>query len=279
MAGILFIVSTPIGNLKDITYRAIETLKAVDLIACEDTRHTKKLLHHYQIEKKTESIHQHNESAKSEKIIEIIKNGSNVAYLSDAGTPGISDPGSILVTLCHKNKIQVSPIPGVSAVTSSVSVSGFNESSFAFFSFLPPKRKQLHLKLNEIKNKNIMAVIFESPKRVLELLNAIEEVFGSAHKVFIARELTKMYESLYFEDIKNHIKYFQAHHEELKGEFVVIIEKYMSLGNEISADANKFLGELILYLPLSKAVKIVAEIFNCNKDELYKQGLDLKKNV
>lgn len=278
MVGILYIVSTPIGNLKDITFRAVETLKLVDLIACEDTRHTKKLLRHFQIEKQTESIHQHNESVKSNKIIEFIKNGSNVAYLSDAGTPGISDPGSVLVSLCYKNKIQVIPIPGASAVTSSVSVSGFNESSFAFFSFLPPKKKQLHTKLTEIKNKNIMAVIFESPKRVLDLLYAIGDVFGQDHQVFIARELTKIYETLYFKDIQNHIKYFQEYHGELKGEFVVIIERVTNVNHEVSPEANKLLEELILHLPLGKAVKIVAKFFNCNKDELYKMGLSLKND-
>ncbi len=215
--GILYVVGTPVGNLKDITLRALEILKSVDLIACEDTRVTAKLLARYEISKSLISYHQYSKLQKIDLLINELKNGKNVALVSDAGTPTISDPGDVLVNEAYKNNIKIISIPGVSACISAISISGFNTNEFVFLGFLP-KKKGRETMLKSLQEEKRLIIFYESPFRIKKTLNDILEKLGDK-EVFVARELTKMFEEVYrgkVSEIMDKIKE--------KGEFVVIIK-------------------------------------------------------
>ena len=221
MSGNLYIVSTPIGNLDDITKRAIDTLNLVDIILCEDTRVTRKILNHYDIEKKLFVFNNIIENRKAEGILDLINTGSNIALVSDAGTPCISDPGYRLVNMAQKNNINVLTIPGPCSVISALSISGLPTDNFFYQGFLP-RKKGRHTKLGYLADLECSIVLFESPKRILKTLNDIEKYFGNRY-IAICRELTKIYEQVICDKISNilsnqdSIKY--------KGEFVIIIAK------------------------------------------------------
>jgi 16S rRNA (cytidine1402-2'-O)-methyltransferase len=217
MSGKLYVVGTPIGNLSDITLRALETLKAVDVIACEDTRHTIHLLNHFEIKKPLVSYHQHSQVSKLDKLVSLLSEGKDVAVVSDAGTPGISDPGGSLVAAAHLAGAEVISIPGVSAVATAVSVSGLNLQEFIFAGFLPHKKGR-QTKLKNLAHSGMPVVFYESPYRVKKLLGELLEYFGD-REVVIGRELTKKFETIYrgkSSEIEPNLKE--------KGEFVVIIE-------------------------------------------------------
>jgi 16S rRNA (cytidine1402-2'-O)-methyltransferase len=215
--GKLYIVSTPIGNLSDITLRALETLKSVDVIACEDTRHTLGLLNHFEIKKSLVSYHQHSGQFKIEKIISILDEGKNVALVSDAGTPGVSDPGEMLIKAALENDIEVVSIPGVSAAITALSISGLNTNEFVFIGFLPHKKgRQTKLKQIALENKTV--ILYESPYRIKKLLNELLEFCGD-RQVCVSRELTKKFEESYRGKISEIIESIKE-----KGEFVVVME-------------------------------------------------------
>ena len=217
MKGNLYIVATPIGNLKDITLRALETLNEVDLIACEDTRQTAKLLSHYKMKKPLISYHQHSKMQRVEQIIDSLNNGQSVALVSDSGTPTISDPGRHLIEQAITNRINIVPIPGPSAALSAYSVSGLSGKEFLFVGFLPNKKGRL-TKLKEISNCDKPVVIYESAKRIKKLLNELYREAGD-REVYLGRELTKVYEEHYRGKISQLIDQVKE-----KGEFVVILE-------------------------------------------------------
>lgn len=217
MPGKLFVVSTPIGNLGDITLRALETLKSVDLIACEDTRHTLQLLNHFEIKKSLISYHQHSKDSKVEQIISSILDGKNVAIVTDAGTPGVSDPGEILIRSAIENEIEVEPIPGVSAAITALSISGLSTDEFIFIGFLPHKKGR-QTKLRELATLNRTIILYESPFRIIKLLNELLEFVGD-REVSVSRELTKKFEQTYRGKISKILPEIKE-----KGEFVVIIE-------------------------------------------------------
>jgi len=222
MTGTFYIVATPIGNLKDITLRALAILKEVDLILAEDTRVTKKLLIHYDIDRPIMSYHQHSSEEKKLHIFSEILRGKNIALVSDAGTPGISDPGNELIDfILERNaRIQIVPIPGASAIITTLSVSGFRADKFIFLGFLPKKKRK---KLFEwIKLGKIAFAFYESPNRILKTLDVLIEHFGENRRVFIARELTKLYEALYRGTLKEVKKTLGK--EKIRGEIVVIVE-------------------------------------------------------
>jgi len=224
--GKLFIVSTPIGNLDDITFRAIKTLKSVDLILCEDTRRTLKLLNHYEIKNKLLSYHSYNEKKNLNKIIDMINlENKNIALVTDNGTPTISDPGWILVNECYKNNIEVIPIPGASALTCSLSICGFSTDNFIFIGFLPRKEGKIKKILNNLKDFEGLIITYESPFRVKETLKIIREIFTKEKEIFIGRELTKVYEEKIRGKIDEVIEKLDKI-EQLKGEFVLIINNY-----------------------------------------------------
>ena len=215
--GILFIIGTPIGNLKDITFRAVEILKSVDLIACEDTRITKRLLNHYEIDTPTVSYHQHSKVGKIDFLINELKKGKSIALVSDAGTPGISDPGGMLVKAAVNEDIKVEPIPGPSAVVSALSISGLPTDRFLFLGFLPHKKGRQTL-IKQIKDSKYTIALYESVHRIEKLLNELE---GLDREIVVCRELTKKFETIYRgkpEEVLNKLQ-----DDKIKGEFVVII--------------------------------------------------------
>lgn len=219
--GILYVVATPIGNLQDITLRALETLKSVDFVACEDTRITSKLLNHYSIQKTLISYHQHSELKKIDLIIGKLKEGSNIALVTDAGTPGISDPGNILVAEAIKNKIETHPISGVSALVSLVSVAGIDLQKFLFLGF-PPHKKGRETFFKEVIESKYPIIYYESPHRFIKNLELLK-LLGCQKRIIIGRELTKIFEQVVRGNISEIISYFQENPDKVKGEFVAIV--------------------------------------------------------
>ena len=222
MVGTLFVVATPIGNMEDITLRALRVLKEVDLIACEDTRHTRKLLIHYQISKPTCSYHEHNEIKKIESLIDDLQAGKDIALVCDAGTPLISDPGYRIVRASLEKGIRVSPIPGPCSIISALSVSGRPTNSFTFIGFLPSKRKARRSVLKSFQHDPQTLLIFESPLRVIGVITEIEKVLGP-RMVTVVREMTKIYEEVVTGSTKELTSFFENHPP--KGEIVLVVEK------------------------------------------------------
>ncbi|MFN4200370.1 16S rRNA (cytidine(1402)-2'-O)-methyltransferase [Fervidobacterium riparium] len=221
IAGILYIVGTPIGNLKDITLRALEVLKDADLILSEDTRRTHNLLTHYGISKPLESFNEHNSHKKVDKVIELLKQGKNIAQVSDAGMPVVSDPGAILIKKCHEEGITVQVIPGPSALTSAVALSGFMGTHFYFIGFMPKDKNRRRL-LRKIKDNELIErfVFFESPERLRKTLDDILKILGDC-EVFIARELTKLHEESFRGTVTSALEHFK----DVKGELTVVVQK------------------------------------------------------
>lgn len=220
-SGILYIVATPIGNLSDITLRALETLKKADAILCEDTRVTSKLLAHYDIKKPLISCHEHTDERKLSQIIERLQKGESLAFVSDAGTPGLSDPGNRLVELAIAAEVPVIPIPGASALGAIVSVAGINMQEFVFRGF-PPHKKGRETFFKAVAASEVPVVYYESPHRVMKNLELLLK-FAPEKKIVIGRELTKMFEEVVRGSIQEGLQYFTEHPEKVKGEFVIII--------------------------------------------------------
>ena len=220
-SGQLFVVGTPIGNLEDITHRAVSTLKSVDIILAEDTRNSKKLLNAHKIETKMISYHEHSSEKEIEKIINLLLEGKDLALISDAGTPTISDPGYGLIRDCIKHDIIIVPIPGVSAITAAMSVSGLPSDSFTFIGFLPQKKGRLK-KIEQLNNIENTIILFESPYRLEKTLNQLLDNLGN-RPVVVGRELTKLYEEVIRGNLSEVIKYFSK--SKVKGEIVIMIGK------------------------------------------------------
>ena len=217
--GRLYIVATPIGNLKDFTFRAIDALKEVDFVFAEDTRNSIQLMKHYNIETKIDSYHEHNNVKKIPKIINLLNEGKNIALISDAGTPTISDPGYKLIRACIDEEINIIPIPGASAVTAALSASGLPSDSFFFLGFLPHKKGRKK-KISFLKSLDNTIIIFESPHRLLKTLKELRDELGE-RPVVVARELTKLYEEIARGNFESVIEYFES--KKVKGEIVIII--------------------------------------------------------
>ena len=219
--GKLFVVGTPIGNLADITYRAVDTLNSVDFIFAEDTRVSKKLLNHYNIDKKIYSYHDHSKDSEVEKLTNLLESGNDVALISDAGTPTVSDPGYRLIRECVKKGVDIVPIPGPSAVTAALSVAGLPSDSFTFVGFLPQKKGRIK-KIEQLSEINNTIILFESPHRLQKTLNQLFEILGN-RQVAIGRELTKLYEEIIRGNLKDVIQEFSK--KSVKGEIVIMIGK------------------------------------------------------
>lgn len=216
----LFIVPTPIGNLGDITFRAIETLKSVDIILAEDTRTSLKLLKHYKINSKIESYHMHNEHKKADSIINKISEGNTIALISDAGTPSISDPGFLLVRECIKNNIEVECLPGATALITALVISGLPSDKFLFEGFLPAKKGRTK-RLKELSNEKKTIIFYESPHRILKTLKDFSDYFSPEKQVSVSREITKIYENTFRGTIEESIVHFEKNKP--KGEFVIVL--------------------------------------------------------
>ena len=269
----LYIVSTPIGNLDDITLRAIEVLKNSDIILCEDTRHSLKLLNHLQIKKKLISYHKFNEKKELEKIIKYLNEGKILSLISDAGTPLLSDPGRLLIKTCIKKKIQIVPIPGVSSITASMSVSGFKD-QFLFYGFLPKTEKELEKILSSLSQLSFSQVFFIPAIKINFYLQKFKNFF-SGRKLFIAKEITKLHESFYREDVDK-INMFKS---QIKGELTIVIsEKNIK---DKFFDEKKIITKAKLYLKkysLKDVVELLFKTEKVNKKKIYQICLNIKKN-
>ena len=221
MSGKLFLCATPIGNLDDITFRVIQTLKEVDLIAAEDTRHTLKLLNHYDIKAKLTSYHEHNKYEKADELVTRLLAGDNIALVTDAGTPGISDPGEELVKKCYEAGIEVTSLPGASAVIVALSMCGLSSRRFVFEGFLPAEKKERKEVLDRLENETRTIVLYEAPHRIKKTLAELESVLGD-RQIRILRELTKIHESILRFTLPEAVSYFEEN--EPKGEMVLVIE-------------------------------------------------------
>jgi len=272
----LYLVATPIGNLGDITFRAIEVLKKSEYILCEDTRTSKTLLDRYEIKSKLISNHKFNEKKNLSKIIEILKNGSIVSLISDAGTPSISDPGSILVNECTKLSIDIIPIPGASAVTSAVSISGFSE-KFLFYGFFPEKNKTLAEDLKILSEINCSLVFFISAKKINKIIPFIKKNF-SGRKIVICREISKLYE----EFIRTDIDLLEHFENNLKGEITIVISepKNEKKTSQILDESDKRnIKRLINKLSVKEITNLINENKNISKKEIYNYCLKLKNEI
>lgn len=273
--GTLYIVATPIGNLEDITQRALNTLAQVDLIAAEDTRHSGLLLSHYGIKKPFFALHDHNEQQRARVLVEKLQQGLNIALISDAGTPLISDPGFHLVRDCRNAGIKVSSIPGACAAITALCSSGIASDRFCFEGFLPAKSKARCDKLAELETETRTLIFYESTHRILDTLADMQQVWGNERYVVLARELTKTWETIVGEPLEQLIAWLKEDGHRIKGEIVLIVEGKPSVEQEeISAQAIKLLSVLSVELPLKKAAAIVAECFGYKKNSLYQYGLE-----
>jgi len=276
MTGILFIVATPIGNLDDITFRAVEVLKSVDIVLAEDTRHSKKLLKHLNIVKPIRAFHEHNEREKTKAIIDELHSGKSIALISDAGTPLISDPGYFLVAQAKKEDLRVVPIPGASALITALSASGLASDSFTFLGFLPSKKTARIKLLKSLLNQTETFIFYESPKRILATLTDMYAIFGDSRKVCLAKELTKAFETIQTDSISNLIKYLNIDQSHQKGEFVILISANDKIDiEEAEAQLDSLLPILCAEMGASKAAKLAAKITGIDKKICYKRAIDL----
>ena len=272
MSGILYLVATPIGNLEDITFRAINILKEVDLIAAEDTRHTLKLLNHYEISKPLISYHRHNEEIKVDRLIEKLKEGQNVAVVSDAGTPAICDPGEVIVKEALKENIKVVPIPGACAFVNALVASGLDTKEFVFYGFLSINKKLRKEKLEQIKKENKTIILYEAPHKLKNTLEDLEDILED-RKIVIARELTKIHE----EFIKGTAKEILEKYTEPKGEHIILIEanpikqedeEKLKINNMTIEEHYKYYEEQ--GFSKNEIIKKIAKDKGVTKNEIYK---------
>ena len=277
--GTLYIVATPIGNLGDITQRALDTFAQVDLIAAEDTRHSGLLLSHYGIKKPFFALHDHNEQQKAAVLVEKLQQGLNIALISDAGTPLISDPGFHLVRHCRQAGIKVVPLPGACAAITALCASGIASDRFCFEGFLPAKTKSRCDKLAEVADEPRTLIFYESTHRILDTLEDMQKMLGADRYVVMARELTKTWETIHGDTLENLIAWLNEESNRIKGEIVLVVEGKPEQADEaFSAQAVKLLGLLCQELPLKKAAAIVAETFGYKKNALYQYGLEHLSN-
>jgi len=280
--GILYICGTPIGNLEDITLRALKILKEVKLIAAEDSRHTKKLLNHYQINTKVTSYYEYNKFKKSTYLVEILKNGQDIALVSDAGMPGISDPGYVLVNLALKNNIKIIPIPGVSALITALVVSGLPNAKFIFEGFLPRKIKERKRYFKSIENEERTVIFYETPQRLKRALKDMLEIWGD-RKIVVARELTKKYEEIIRGKLSRVLSEINA--KDIKGEITLVVQGGIKKKGNDTIDFLK--NECIIEEYLKKLknqgysnkdiIKIAREKLDIPKNLIYKKLLEMKK--
>lgn len=276
----LYLVSTPIGNLEDITLRAIGVLKSVDLIACEDTRHTRRLLDHFGINKPTVSYHEHNEQARAEELVQQMIGGKSIAIVTDAGTPGISDPAYRIVTAAIENGIKVAPIPGAVALIAGLTASGLPTDSFLFAGFIPNKKMARRARLEELKNERVTLVFYEAPHRIRETLADALEILGD-RRASLARELTKLHEQFIRGKLSEIIAHFDSH--EPRGEMTLVIagNDKDNLTAVETGSINEQIQRLMNEMNLSRneALKLAAKSRGLSKREAYQLMLEEKKDV
>jgi 16S rRNA (cytidine1402-2'-O)-methyltransferase len=278
--GTLYVVATPIGNLGDMTLRGVETLKLVDAIAAEDTRHTSGLLSHFGISKKLIAVHEHNEQQSAEKLLAQLQAGESIALVTDAGTPAVSDPGAIVVKIVRSAGIKVVPIPGASAVIAALSASGITQNGFYFHGFLPASGAARRKMLARLKSQAVTIVLYEAPHRIMECVEDIANELGENRQITFCRELTKTFETIYTCPAGRASAWLQADANQQRGEFVLLIEAAPEVETqEISEEAQRVLKCLLAELPLKQAVALATGITQLKKNDLYEFALTLKAST
>jgi 16S rRNA (cytidine1402-2'-O)-methyltransferase len=273
----LYIVATPIGNLADMSARAIDVLKNVDVIAAEDTRHSGHLLQHHAITTPTVSLHEHNEQQRSEVLLSRLQAGESVALISDAGTPLISDPGYRLVSLVRAHGINVIPIPGCCALVAALSASGLASDRFSFEGFLPSKQGARKQALEKLANETRTMIFYESPRRLHSTLEDMQSIFGADRPACLARELTKLHETIMTKPLAELQAWVASDSNQQRGECVVLIEGNRQQQDASEAEVDRVLSLLLADLPVKRAAAITASLLSVSKNKAYEQALKLQQ--
>jgi 16S rRNA (cytidine1402-2'-O)-methyltransferase len=272
----LYVVATPLGNLHDISLRALAVLAAVDVIAAEDTRHSQRLLDAYRIRVPLFAVHEHNEQAAAGRLIERLAQGQQVALISDAGTPAVSDPGARAVARVRAAGHPVVPVPGACAAVAALSVSGWADGGFRFVGFLPPKSAARRARLSELRDAAEALVLYEAPHRVADCVADLAEVFGGERAILIARELTKLHEQIVRLPLAATAAWFAADPNRSRGEFVLVVDGAPA-SSGLDAEAERVLALLLAELPLKTAARLAAEITGAPRNVLYPRALAMKR--
>ncbi len=275
MSAQLFVVATPIGHLDDMTFRAIEVLKSVSVVAAEDTRQSAQLLKHYNISTPLTACHDHNESNKINILIERLKNGEDIALVSDAGTPLISDPGFKLVRAAQENHIRVIPVPGACAAIAALSAVGLPSDRFSFEGFLPSKQSQRMLQLEKLKHETHTLIIYEAPHRILDCVKDMVEVFGAERPVGFAREITKTFETIKKMTLAELLAFIENDHHQQKGEIVLVIGGATQEHDVNQEKLDKLLLRLLEDLSVKAASQLAADLTGIKKKVAYQRALEL----
>jgi len=279
-SGKIYVVATPIGNLGDMTTRAIEVLNSVDLILAEDTRHSLPLLRHFQIQTKCQAFHEHNEKSVAEAVCERVGNGESVAIISDAGVPLISDPGFPLVRMAHEKNLTVVTIPGACAAISAISVAGLATDRFSFEGFLPSKPGAKRKVLETLLNESRTMIFYESPRRVIETLKIMTELFGEERQAVLARELTKLFETVRKAPLNELLEFVESDSNQVKGEIVLLLEgKAQEQTDEEDKDLKRILSVLLEEVSVKQAVSITMKLKGLKRNQVYPIALEIKETI
>lgn len=277
MEAALYVVATPIGNLRDITLRALEVLAGADVLAAEDTRNTAHLLSHHGISaNRLMAVHQHNEKGAAEKIVSLLREGQSVAFVSDAGTPAVSDPGALLVQAVLEAGLRVIPIPGASAAVAALSAGGLDNPHFLFYGFLPNKAAARRTALQELSAHSYTLVFYEAPHRILDCVVDLQTVFGVEREIVFAREITKLFESIHRCALGAALDWLNSDSNNQRGEFVLLVSGAPERKEGLDAEAGRILSLLLDELPLKQAAQLAAKITGANRSELYQLALQMK---
>jgi len=273
----LYVVATPIGNLRDITLRALDALTSADVIAAEDTRNTSHLLTHYNISaNRLLALHQHNERGAAEKVVALLQQGQTIALVTDAGTPAVSDPGALLVEAVLAAGFRLIPVPGASAAVAALSASGLTAPHFLFYGFLPNKSGARRTVLEKLIEHPYTLVFYEAPHRILESVTDLQAVFGDEREIVLAREITKLFESIHRCKLGEAMAWLNSDANNQRGEFVLLVQAAPAKAEGLSSEVEKTLALLLEDLPLKQAVQLAVKITGGNKNELYQRALELK---
>jgi len=276
----LYVVATPLGNLRDVTLRALDILGSVDWVAAEDTRVTARLLGHYGLKPRLFAVHEHNEYAAVQKVLQLLADGASIALASDAGTPAISDPGAALVAAVREAGYRVVPLPGPSALTAAMSVAGFRAGPFLFYGFLPSRAKARREALHVLREARSAIVFYEAPHRVRAMISALVSLFDGERRMLIARELTKIFETIVVCRLSEALSWLDADANRERGEFVIAIEAPAEPATASpTIDLERTLTLLLSALPLKQAVRLAAQITGAPRNAIYQRALELKRGT
>jgi 16S rRNA (cytidine1402-2'-O)-methyltransferase len=274
--GILYIVATPIGNLQDMSLRAIEVLKAVDCIVAEDTRHSQPLLQHFSIDTPTLALHDHNERDRTDQLLKRLQKGESIALISDAGTPLISDPGYYLVRETRLANIRVIPVPGACAAIAALSAAGLATDRFIFEGFLPAKAAARDSRLTELCEEPRTIIFYEAPHRIIDLLTSLQQIFGADRQAVIAREITKLFETIKSGTLAELVAFVTADSNQQRGEIVVVVDGLKEVSDANMQNMQRILTILLVDLPLKQAVELTGKITGHKKNDVYDVALAIK---